>query len=370
MFFFLIVYLVIILLYFLLRRHSVIPIIMILIMLVVLRNENVGSDFIGYIRLLKSGYYDISLEKIKSWFSLGSYYTDGAYGVGAIREFGFSFYLNFLYKILGNARFVINFTVIAILFIYLYAFKKIFNKEAVALCLLFYISIYLYYSSFNTLRQSFAVSFVVLGGTFLYLKRYSKAFIFFLIACSIHFTATLVVPIILIILFIHRINKRIIVILLCILILSYVLQINIFPIENMVHDEIAGRNLVKSMGEASLNYNIYIHILSAGFMAFMGYVFYWFYSRAGDEDLLFYNLWFMGIVAYILLMKSPNVGRISEYLYSFQIFSIVSTLRNLKDNDENQYVYGRQLLLLYCIVWYSFYALRNMYGLQPYDIYE
>lgn len=368
MLFFFLLYIVIFMLFVLLKRNSLMPILFILILLVLFRNDNVGSDFVGYVRLIGSGYYDISFNKLLSWFSHGGYYEDKTYGIGAIREFGFSLYIDLLYSLFNNAKIVINFTVILILMIFIYAFNKIFDKENVSLCLFVYVSIYIYFASFNTLRQSFAVSIIVLSGVYLYLKKHKKAFLLYLIACTIHFTATLILPFILISIYMPKLDKRIIIFVLSGLIILHLFRVDLFNLEDAIVYDVAGRNFSKGMHEATLNYNVYIHYLSTIFMAFMSYVFVWFYSRCDDNIVLFYNLWFIGIVLYILLMKSPNVGRISEYFYAFQIFAIVSTVQKFKEKDITLYLQSQQLVSLYCILWYSFYALRNMYGLQPYII--
>lgn len=366
MLFFLLIYIVIIFLFFTLRQRSVLPILIILFLLAIFRNDNVGTDYLGYVYLINDGYYDITIEDIKSWFSFENYYNNSEYGSGAIREFGFSFYITILSYILDNAKYVLNFTVILISIIYVYSFKKIFNKYYAALCLFIYISIFLYYSSFNTLRQSFAISLFVLAGVFLYCKKYKAAIAFYLIACTIHFTAVLIFPVLLISFFIPKHSMKIMKFILFVFILLY-FYVNPAFLGSIIDDEIAGRSFYNGMLEANLSFNIYIYYLSAIFMCFMAYVFFWFYSRSGDKNILFYNLWFVGILLYILLMRSPNIGRISEFFYPFQIFAIVSTLQKFEvENNTALLMRGRQLLFSYCFLWYLYYSFRNMYGLQPY----
>lgn len=162
MIFFLVIYLFICLLYYHFRKKSLIPICVILVLLVLLRNDNVGSDYIGYAAMIDSGHYNITWEDVKSFFHKYDYYDTLNYDVGAAREFGFSFYLSTLNGLINDAKLTLNLTVIFILCLYLYWFRKVCGRYN-TLCLFIYVSSFLYFSAFNTLRQSLAIS-IFAGG--------------------------------------------------------------------------------------------------------------------------------------------------------------------------------------------------------------
>ena len=370
MLFFLIIYFIVFALYYSLHERSIWFILLILLLLVCFRGDEVGSDFLSYVHKIEIGYYDISIEQVKSWFSTHQYFEKDEYGTnaGAMREFGFSLYLTILNDIFNNPRLVINLTIIVIILIYLFAFRKS-CKNGMHICLFIYISTYMFYSSFNTLRQSFAVSFVFLGCMCVYMKQYIRAVLMSLIACTIHFTAVLVLPIC-VIAYCLRINKKVALLILLLLLFFFLSKIEVPFLTNLLSDNVAGRDIQEGFVEGKeLTYNIYIFCLSFIFQGMMIYVFYWFYSNSNGQYPFFYNLWFIGIAIYLLLMSSPNVGRFSEYFYVFQIAAMTLTLLSLKENDYSKYLVGNQMLLIYCVLWYSFYALRNFYGLQPYLIF-
>lgn len=367
MLFFLIIYFIVFALYYSLHERSIWFILLILLLLVCFRGDEVGSDFLSYVHKIEIGYYDISIEQVKSWFSTHQYFEKDEYGTnaGAMREFGFSLYLTILNGVFNNPRLTINLTVIIIMLIYLLAFRKL-CKSGMYICLFIYISTYMFYSSFNTLRQSFAVSFILLSCIYMYMKQYIRAILMGLIACTIHFATVLAFPIC-VIAYCLRINKKVALFILLILLFFFLAKIEVPFLINLLSDNVAGRDIQEGFVEGKrLAYNVYIFYLSFVFQGMMIYVFYWFYSNSNGQYSFFYNLWFIGIVIYLLLMSSPNVGRFSEYFYVFQIVAMTLTLLSLKENDYSKYVVGNQMLLIYCVIWYSFYALRNFYGLQPY----
>ena len=366
MLFFLGIYIIVFLLYYYYKERSFVPIVIILILLVCFRSDTVGSDFLGYVRLISSGYYDITWAKLVAWFSKGDYFAKASYGTneGALREFGFSYYLMFLNGMFKNPKLTLNISIIVILGLYLYVFRKICREDSY-ICLFIFFSSYVFFSSFNTLRQSLAVAIVFMSISFLYLHKYKRFILFAIIACSIHFSATMVILVVALAYFMKIDIKYMVGILIILLLLSF-LNLKIPFIVNSLPD-LAGRNFQRSfLQEGEASYNIYIHYLTTLFEAVMIYVFYWFYKNSDEQNSLFFKLWFIGIVLYLLLMSSPNVGRISEYFYVFQILAITLTLNQLKEVDEVKFMFAKQILIVYCSCWYAFYALRNWYGLQPY----
>ena len=365
MLFYILIYAIILLIYFLLKEKSTIPICIILCLLVCCRAMSVGTDTVGYIRLMQEGYYNIGIKDVVNWFQTGNYFKDSYFGSGALREFSFSFYISFLYSLFNNSAVVLNFTVCLILCLYLVAFKKKCSQN-VALCLIIYISIYLFYSSFNTIRQSLATIVLVLGVLNVYQKNYLLAVVLLLLSGSIHASVVAILPIIILCFFI-KLNKKFALGILCLLLIIFVLQIPLPIVNQIIPDNFGGRNYEQGLvDEAGAVFNVYIHYISFIFQAIMIFVFNWFFVRAKGKFSIFYNFWFIGIVLYLLLMKSPNIGRISEFFMVFQIFAIVLTLNEIKKGKQSQYKYSQYILFIYCIFWYSFYALRNWYGIQPY----
>lgn len=185
------------------------------------------------------------------------------------------------------------------------------------------------------------------------------------IAASIHMMTTFAIPILYICYFIPRINAKFAVIILAVLLFLEFLQVDLLGLQKAEY-VYGGRDLYYGMREGVAAFNIYIHYLNILFQALMIYVFYWFCSKSQREHKLFFNLWFFGLVVYLLLIQSPNVGRFSEFFYVFQIFAIALSLQRMAFESPRLRKRGGQIFAIYCICWYCFYTIRNFYGLQPY----
>lgn len=364
MFFYIFIYILVAFLYYLYRSKAYPYISIVILLLAYFRPDNVGSDFIGYMRLIRENYYDVSLNEIVAWYSKFDF-QDRTYGIGASKEFGFSFLIMIIKSFVNNPRAIVNIVVTLILFVYIQSFKRICNKENIALCLFLYFSIFLFYSTLNTLRQSLSVAIIVFAISLLSTKKYIQTAMFVVIACTIHSSALIIAPILFI--YFIKIRFKVVYTVFSILLLLDLFNIKITYIIEIFPDDFMGKSVSSALwGEASSIYNQYIDYMSFVFNCIMVYVFCWFYKKANKDDMPFFSLWFIGLAMYIPLMISPNVGRLSEFLYVFQIFTIVKTLNYLKIADIKAYGYGIQLTFGYVFIWYMFYCLRNWYGIIPY----
>lgn len=355
---------------FLLFRHQkkfyiVVPVL--LVIFAYFRPDNVGSDFMGYSRMIEEGHYDIELDEVLGWYALGDYSADET---KPVREFGFSFLICFLKILTDDSRLIISIIIALTYSIYLLAFRVIFKKDVISINIAVFIlfSIFIMYSSFNTLRQGLSISIVTLGSVLYIKKNWLPAIILLLIAPTIHFSATLIIPIVLISPYI-KINIKWGISLLLIASVISVSGMDFFM--KMIGDSsnFAGRDLEHGWNERKEAFNAIINGIQFIFNLFSIYIFYIYYKSSDVKARPFYNLWYAGLLIYILLISSANIGRIAEFLYVNLVFAISLTLKTYNKGftigGTPQYGILYQNMILYCIVWQSFYILRNFYGLQP-----
>lgn len=322
-----------------------------------------GSDYKGYCFLINSGHYEISLIDAINWYVNGDY-SSQTYEDGPLREFVFSLLISFL-SLFFKAETVVNIIVGITYLTYLCAFKRILHKwEDVSLAILITFSIYILYSPFNTLRQSLCVAIIVLGTTYVFSQQRSIGWLLLIIASTIHFTGIFAIAAILL--------SRVITIKpnvcrWCLIICSllYLANYNFDFIVNMFSHNYAGRDIISTFNEKYTIYNPYIHYINFVLIAIGIRVFDIFYTDCNDEDKPFFTMWFIGLILYIILIGSPNVGRISEFFYVFMSIAIVKTLTT---KIESERIYLTQWAFTYCALWQATYILRNWYGLQPYVI--
>lgn len=365
MIFYLSVFIFFLLLFFSLRDKAYLPLVVLMLLLACLRSSTVGSDFPAYVRLINSGYYDISLTDVLKWYASEDFLEDRTYGSGAFREFGFSFLISFFKFLFKDPVFILNSLILLIITIFSISFYKILGRKEMVWGLLFYYGTYLFFSSFNTIRQSLAVSLVFMGACFFFKHRYIGAITLLLSAVTVHSSSLLVLPLFL--LSKIKLPNKVIV---YSFVISLVISLFRFRLDFLfafLPDSFAGNDYESNFYKEGLaQYNVYIHYMSFVFNLYTCYIFYWFYTRTSESYRFFYNLWYVGILLYILLMSAANVGRISEFFYVFLILAIPLSLIQFRDTESKEYQKAFQLAMVYLIGWHSYYIFRNWCGIVPY----
>lgn len=371
MIFYLLFFCFVLYLYFYGGRNSSKWILLILFLIILFRSEFTGTDTKGYIRLINSNIYDISIDSVLSYFNDDKLGIRN-YGEGSYREFFFSFVVTFINNITGTPFATIKILNILILLIYYCSFRKVFEKdnEYISLALLIYVSCYLYFSQFNTLRQSFATA-LFFSGICWFLQNnktsYDNALSIFLIvaAAFTHNTVFFALPFLLL----SRIKIKewiiwsvFIIVLICDF---FVVDVHFF-IENIGYKQLYSNLDSTFIKESGQTFNIYVHYFGFFLRLLFVITFCWLYHYAENDERKFMNIWFGGLVLYILLIRGVNIARFTEHLYSIQILIVPFIFYRLK--AENVKIFNKTAIILfsYLICWYVFYLRSNWYGIVPY----
>lgn len=362
MLFYLFVFLTVALIYRVSPKYACFLIVAIMLVLAFFRSTKVGSDYEGYITLIESGYYGIDLLSAFNWYRGGDY-SDTTFGAGAFREFGFSLIISAL-SLIFSAKTIIFLLISLIYICYIIALKKVLiNWEFVSLAIFILFLIYILYAPYNTLRQSLAISIFTLGSVYYISDAKIKGIILLLLASTIHFTAILTGVFVILSKWI-KINPKICRIIFGVCLIVYLFNLNLDFFTKLLPDDFAGRDVGRGLDERFEVYNVYVHILNFILMLFGVYIFNLFYIKSNSSERPYFMLWFFGLVLYILLIQSPNVGRISEYFYIFLSIATVLVLKRLRNKKSKKMLLDN--LIIYCFLWQFLYILYNWYGIQPY----
>ena len=316
--------------------------------------------------LLESGHYNIDIDKLYNWFLTNEYFAaSDTFHDNAYREFGFSLLISFISVLSDNSLVTVNLCAITAFIIYYISFF-IWRRKDISILLFLYIATFTFFTSFNTLRQSISCSMVFLSTVLFCNKKYYQSIIFIVLACSMHFTAILIFPIICISNFVN-LKSKVVYLTFAILLVMYFLQIELPIINSAIPQNIAGRNILSNYNNESINtFHIGVYYIRFVLLCAMCCVFVWSYRISYDSSKLIHNLFFFGVIAYILLMKAPNIGRISEFLLQFQMLAISQSLFNLKSTSHIKYNNAKHLILYYSTMWFTIYILFNFQGMRPY----
>lgn len=352
-------------------RNSSKWMIFILLIVVLFRSELTGTDTKGYIKNIGLNFYDISLESIMPYFS-GNMFGTRTYGEGAYREFVFSVIVTFINKITNNPFATIKIINIGILGIYYFSFKRVFEKENsyMSLAILIYVSCYLYFSQFNTLRQALATSLLFSGICFYVKNDRTKRDILLsglliLLATFAHNTVFFVIPILLLSCF--NIKEYVVwIVLFFALICDFFVIDVLFFTDNIGYKQLYSNIDSTFIKESRMSFNIYVHYFGFVLRLLFVITFCWLFHYAEKEERKVMNIWFAGLVLYILLIRGANISRFTEHLYCIQILIIPFIYYRIK--NENIRIFNKisVLIFVYLIGWYVFYVRSNWYGIVPY----
>lgn len=349
------------------KAYIIIPALLVLFSFI--RPENVGSDFAGYCRMIDENHYKIDLQSVIEWYALGDYSSSEA-DSWVLREFGFSFLICFLKIFTQDSRLIVSIVIFFTYFLYIASIKIVFKKdmESVNLAVFIAFSIFILYASFNTLRQGLSVSLAMFGCVLYLNKKTLIGIIFCLLAATVHFTAVIIFPIIILSPY-FKIKFKLSIILLLAACMMSLLRIDVITSFFKDYMDFGGRNVQHGWGEQKENFNVYVNVIQFAFNLYSIFVYTIFHDAYEKKTKAYFNLWYIGLLGYILLIPSPNVGRITEFLYIYMIIALpLAMKKNRKDISvvgHGIYIAKYQYVMAYCVLWQMFYIFRNFYGLQP-----
>lgn len=350
-------------------RSSDKVILIIMIMMALLRNISVGTDNRGYISDLMNGYFTTTWTDITNLFSSGGFkiITEGDYSQ---REVFFCLIFQALNALLNNPFGAMNCIICIVTWLYYRSFRIYNNGENVSLCLFLYFCTFLYYEPYNTLRQGLAESFVLLGCIFLFtMPKPQKllGLIPLLLACLTHNSSLYAIPLLLILYFIKIPIKFQVASLILMLIGDFfnVGQLDLFQYANTTL--IPYEHMSASYSDnVALIYNPYVHYLGFIFHSYIVFYYVWLQKHIIKMEKGITNIWYFGILSYILLIGAPNVARITEYFYMFQLLIIPCLFNNIGDLDEPTKKRLKLFTFVFAFGWLIFYTQSTWYGVVPY----
>ena len=353
------------------KRNGYRIILIVLSVLIIFRSKTVGTDITGYMELITSGMYDVSIDDVILYFSVGDF-SSSAYGVNMLREPVFSIVVSILYSFINNAFLTMNVICIIILLIYYNALKIVFknNTEQITIGLFVYFATFLYFSMFNTLRQAFSTSFLMLGLAYYYkykdsgIKRF-YVLIPLLLACLSHTTAVFALPMFLISRI--RIKEFVIWIVLAIALIIDFFKIDVSDLFTYLESTNYSRIEETFTRESIAGYNVYVHYLGFVFHLYLSFYFCWLYHYSLRDERRNLNIWLVGLLLYLILISAPNISRFSEHLYSIQIVIVPAILHRLRIEMHPKYSLTLLLTRVWLIGWFIFYLQSNWYGVVPYS---
>lgn len=374
MIFYFVVYFLLILIYKIANSRKACHLsLLVLIALIVLRADSVGSDFAGYIQLLRDKMYIITFEDVKAYFNsadMSARYV----GDTQLREFFFSMLMNAIFSIVHSEYWTVQIVCLLTLFTFYKALVVFFKKDYpyISLGLLIFFSTYLYFAPFNTLRQALATSFLLLSIALIkkhndkgWKKKYLPSAILLVVAIFTHNTIMYVLPFFL--LYFVNIHEKIIWVSLLIALALNLLNYNFQEFFGILDFVDSYYNLKDGyQTELQANYNVYVHYLGFILHAYMAFFFCWCFHYATEKERRLMNVWFVGLVVYIFLIGSANIGRISEHLYALQIMIVPMIYFRMKGEKHPKFSNTKVFLTLWLFSWFWFYLQSNWYGIVPY----
>lgn len=157
-----------------------------------LRSIMVGTDVTVYV----TGLYNSSIQSSNIFNFLGNIDI----------EYGFAL-LVYLSSKFGDIHFCLFFIELFVVFpicIYIYKCR---NEKSIFLSLLIFLLV-IYCSSLNLMRQSIAISFVILSTYYFKNEKYFKTFLLFLLSLSFHYTSAVAILIYIMIYIINKTQKN------------------------------------------------------------------------------------------------------------------------------------------------------------------
>lgn len=306
-----------------------------LLFLIILRDTNVGTDFLRYIEL----YLRVDNDNVTS--------TDQAW-VGNI-------FLNIMkaFTFFFGRNYRIFFGVIGF-FTLFFLFKSIFEEsDKPTLSLFIFFSFCLYYQCFNQFRQMLAISLILYAYKFYKSKNLKAYIIIVLCATVMHTSAIIMLPFYWI--GDRDINKKNI--MLYILFGIFVLfGYNI--IEVILEKTAYGKIYMKyDMYNMSFSISSIINLCVRIVMLISCLLFYKKLINRDSDNKFLYNMAFFCTIFQILTLKSYVFGRLTTYFFVYYIFLIPKVLNQFK--GKNKVIVLLILILGFSAYQYIYYISDN-----------
>lgn len=317
------------------RKYLDTSILLILIALATLRGHSVGADTPTYLEYYTNA---ISLK----------YHLDG------LKEFGF-YYLIYLLRLVTDNQIVFFLLISFLTYIPLFIFLKKTSKN-ISLSLFLYIVMGYYTQSFNIIRQSIAMSLILLALYFLSLRSYKKSIFFYVLATQFHFSA-----IALAIIYPIRFLKIKFANALIIMIISFMIGLYLVSNSNIINNfiflQLSGfTGTVLGKFEFMTNMNVpYLNIYGMIALSLPLSILAVFAYKRMPEDF-FTKVFFIGTIINNILISNVILLRFPYYLTILSIVIVPSLLIKSKGSTEKLFL----IALIFFIVLFFIYSGYNL----------
>ncbi len=318
-------------------------VVIVFILVSALRSETVGIDHIGY----KRGFeYDLRFDTFAGHLF--------KWDVGWLL-------LNYIVMFLHDSWFVML-VIIAILTVYpmYYVFKKYTPDPLFAM--LIYFLLYSYILSFSLIKQSVAISWVVLALYFFNNQKNFKSLFCGIVACAIHYSTLFFLPVAFIAAKVKIKRKFVIPILASTFLFGLFSSqsslvsnlISLLPFEKYANYSDYKADVVVNQ------FNSYLYILPKNIFCILI-----FYHLQGSiysffKNILFFNL----VIANLFYTSIPLISRF--VLYGFQIEILLLVYYTYQFNGEKHKL-AKLSVFVYSFFYFAYNLMTNRGGVIPYD---
>lgn len=228
-----------------------------------------------------------------------------------------------------------------------------------------------YGQSLNIMRQSLAISAMILGFSYLFLKKEKWAFLFFLISCLSHFSAAFVLISVLLLYSVFFKFDKPFKYLVLFSIVGVLITIGLQPISQILQFTgiLPERYSIYLVGQKGAGLSVQSIFLKIPFLAI--FINQLINNPKNKEDKLFIFLFMMLVLDFLFYqLRITNLvfARISYYFNAFQIISIPFLIKQMKINYENRIISYISLgyLIYLSTIWYYQIVISGINEIYPY----
>ena len=376
MFFYFFFFLILYILAASLKQRGEIIMVILLIALVACRSTKVGTDTADYVVEINQGVYSFNIDNVFDYYesdNVGKKAKGSSQSINSGREFVFAGIISFLLWIGIPAFAAMKLVSVLIIVMYYKALKMLLPRRYVVYGLLIYVGCFLYFTQFNTLRQSLACSFFFLSIAYFYKKEKVKSVFLMILALFSHsasFIAIFLLPLGLIKCE-HNKRYRFMMLTLCVLLFTEIMD-NQMGLLGGLFDYLTAADFMYSGHFETSSMDVFSmgpleKLMVTVFHVIIVACFLWTVKeKKSRECIIIENFWFVGLALYILLVRSAIFARITEFYLQFQFIALpiaVATAISYKKFDRRSKI----LVLSYILFSYWFYLQNHWYGVMPYE---
>lgn len=326
-----------------------------LFILAISRNELVGTDYKSYIHGIKDAFYSFKNYdyNIINYFYINSSNEDILKQLEPLWLF-----VNYTVYTFGGDFYIVNAIIISTtLFVYIYSINN--SSKYPQFSLFLYYGLYYYFISYNTIRQSIAISIILLFYDSLFKKKWILASVLFIIAILFHFSAFYIAVIIIIIPFM-KINFK----------LSYVLLVISIILGLIITDatfthyfkiQLYDNYVSLKRNQISLYLTILMYIIQIVLFVFVTRL-----SKERSINCFYTRIWFIGLIIQNIFIDYIHIYRFVDYLLVAQIIAIPNYF-NSYFGFKHQYAKYTYIYIIVFIL-FSINLLFNRQGIVPYNL--